>query len=47
MVGSELKVLTMSNRLSDSTDPSNRRYVTLKPIHAHALASLRTPLLKY
>lgn len=29
MVGSELKDLTMSNRFSGSTDPSNRKYVTL------------------
>lgn len=31
MVGSELKALTMSKRFSGSTDPSNRKYVTLLP----------------
>lgn len=29
IVGSELKALTISKRLSGSTDPSSRRYVTL------------------
>lgn len=29
IVGSELKALTISKRFSGSTDPSNRKYVTL------------------
>lgn len=29
MVGSELNAFTISNRFSGSTEPSNRKYVTL------------------